>query len=380
MVVQFRVSLRSVRRLWTRFEQRGKEGLLPDYEHCGVQQAAATPAEVVEQICRTRRAHPRWGSEMIRLELESQPAIPSARTVRRHLHQAGLQPAAPGRVPAAERPRVPRAERPHQGWQTDAAEELQLRGQRRACWLRFVDECSGAFLSTFVFPMARWEQVGRHEIQAHFRETFCRWGLPERLRADNGYPWGTSGDFPPELALWVLGLGVAMVWIPPGCPQQNGVVERAQGTGQKWAEPETCRNAAELQRRCQELDCRQRERYPYQQRRSRWQVYPELQHSGRAYSRRWERRHWDLARVLDVLSQQVVMRRVDASGSVSLYHRTRYVGKPQIGKYVYVSLDPTGPTWVFADENGSEVRTHPADELTAERIQNLAVSRREGNP
>ena len=378
VVVQFRVSLRTVRRLWARFEQRGQKGLMPDYEHCGVQQAAATPLEVVDQICQTRRAHPRWGSQMIRLELESQAAMPCSRTVRRHLHKAGLQPAVAGRPLASDRPRVPRAQRPHQGWQTDAAEELRLQGERRACWLRFVDECSGAFLSTLVFPTARWEQVERYEIQRQFRETFRRWGLPERLRSDNGYPWGTSGDFPPELALWVIGLGVEMVWIPPGCPQENGVVERAQGTGQNWTEPETCRSAAELQRRCDEMDRRQRERYPYREDRSRWEVYPELQHSGRAYSDRWEQRHWDLSRVLDVVSQQVVRRHVDASGSVSLYHRTRYVGKPQIGKYVYVSLDPTGPTWVFADESGREVRTHPADELTAERIRNLSVSSRRG--
>lgn len=378
VVVQFRVSLRTVRRLWARFERRGEEGLTPDYEQCGIQQAAATPLDVVEQICQTRRVHPRWGSEMIRLELESQRGLPSARTVRRHLHKAGLQPAASGRPATAERPLVPRAERPHQGWQVDAAEELHLRSHQDACWLRFVDECSGAFLNTWVFPAARWEHVGRHAIQSQFRETFCRWGLPERLRSDNGYPWGSTGDFPPELALWVIGLGVDMVWIPPGCPQENGVVERAQGTGQKWAEPERCRTAAELQRRCDEMDQRQRERYPYQQDRSRWEVYPALQHSGRAYSRRWEQRNWDLSKVLDLVSQQVVRRHVDASGSISLYHRTRYVGKPQIGKYVYVSLDPTGPTWVFADEGGNEVRTHPADELTAERIRNLSVTCRKG--
>ena len=80
-----------------------------------------------------------------------------------------------------------------------------------------------------------------------------------------------------------------------------------------------------------------------------------------------------MSKVLAVVSQQVVKRHVDASGSVSLYNRTRYVGKPQIGKHVYVSLDPTGPTWVFAEEDGSEVRTHPADELTAHRIRSLSV-------
>jgi transposase len=373
------VSLRTVQRLFARFEQRGDDGIAPDYRRCGQQQAGATAAPLVQHVCQTRREHPRWGSEMIRLELEDHyDALPSARTLRRHLHAAGLHPAPAGRPPAADRPRVPRAERPHQGWQTDASEQLRLRGPQKACWLRVVDECSGAFLKTWVFPSARWEHVGRHAIQEALRRIFSCWGLPGRLRVDNGYPWGSTGEFPPEMALWLIGLGVDMVWIPPGCPQQNGVVERGQGTGQNWAEPHTCGGPAELQGRCDALDRRQRERYPYRDGRSRWDVYPELRHGGREYRRRQERSTWDLARVLAVVAGEVVQRRVDCTGSVSLYNRTRYVGKPYIGKAVYVSLDPSGPTWVFADEAGTEVRTHRADELTAERICSLSVAGRKG--
>jgi transposase len=370
------VSLRTVQRLFARFEQHGADAIAPHYQQCGG--PCATDAEVVHEFCQLRRAHPRWGAEMLRLELQEQHAeLPCARTIQRHLRKAGLQPAPAGRPPAGSYPRVPRAQRPHQGWQTDASEELALKS-KQACWLRVVDECSGAFLKTLIFPYARWEHVDRHRIQEAMRQVFAQWGLPEHLRVDNGYPWGSSGDFPPEMALWLMGLGVTMIWIPPACPQQNGVVERAQGTGQNWAEPQTCRDATELQKRCDAIDRRQRECYPYQDRRSRWEVYPQLKHSGRPYSPAWERRHWDLSKVLTSIAAKVVVRHVDCSGSISLYHRTRYVGKPYIGRKVYVSLDPTGPTWVTADEDGRELRTHAADELTAERIRSLSVGCRKG--
>jgi hypothetical protein len=352
---------------------------MPRYTHCGQQQAAATDPELVEAICRTRREHPRWGAEMIRLELAEQyQALPCARTLQRRLHQVGLHPAPAGRPPAAERRRVPRAARPHQGWQTDASEELRLAGRQQACWLRIVDECSGAFLTTIVFDVGRWEQVPRHVIQERLRQAFACWGRPERMRVDNGYPWGCSGDFPTEMALWLIGLDIEMVWITAGCPQENGVVERAQGTGQNWAEPQTCRDAAQLQQRCDAMDRRQREHYPYRNGRSRWDVYPELRHSGRSYHPRREPRNWDGEKVLTFLAQLVAKRKVDGTGSISVYSRTRYVGKPHIGSHVYVTLDPTGPTWVIADENGKELRTHPADELTEERIRKLDVSCRKG--
>jgi hypothetical protein len=220
--------------------------------------------------------------------------------------------------------------------------------------------------------------VGRHAIQEGLRQIFSCWGLPERLRVDNGYPWGSSGEFPPEMALWLIGLGIEMVWIPPATPQHNGVVERSQGTGKRWAEPGTCATVEELQQRCDDLDCLQRERYPYCDGRSRWEVYPGLKHTGRPYRRRDEAAAWDVSKVWAVVAKQVVRRQVDASGSISLYNRTRYVGKPSIGKAVYISLDPTGPTWVLSDADGNELRTHPANELTPERIRSLTVTCRKG--
>jgi hypothetical protein len=110
---------------------------------------------------------------------------------------------------------------------------------------------------------------------------------------DNGGPWGSAGDLPPDLALWLLGLGIAMHWNDARRPQQNGVVERAQGTGKRWAEPEQCATAAELQRRLQQMDVIQREAYPSIDGQSRVAAFPGLAHSGRRYSVAWERRHWD---------------------------------------------------------------------------------------
>jgi transposase InsO family protein len=334
---------------------------------------------VVEQVCQLRRDHPSWGAELIRVILRDQQhvtTLPCARTLRRHLQRAGLSPAPAGRPPGLPHPQVPRADQPHAGWQTDAAEEIRLHSGQRVCWLRVVDECSGAFLSTVVFPSARWENVERHAIQESLRDTFGRWGLPQRLRVDNGYPWGSTGELPPELALWLIGLGIELVWIPPGCPQDNGVVERSQGVGQQWAEPHACGDAAELQRRCDAMDRLQREAYPYADGRSRAATYPQLRHSGRPYRRGSEKKHWSLEAVLRAVAGVVVVRRVDRQGCVSLYNRTRYVGKQHAGSQVYVSVDSSGPTWVFAAADGTQLRSMVADEFTAERIRGLSVGAR----
>ena len=79
---------------------------------------------------------------------------------------------------------------------------------------------------------------------------------------DNGTPWGSSSDWPTDLALWLIGLGVAMRWNPPRRPQDNGVIERSQGTGKRWAEPGRCQDVPQLQERIDEMDRIQREVYP----------------------------------------------------------------------------------------------------------------------
>ena len=206
------------------------------------------------------------------------------------------------------------------------------------------------------------------------RRAFRRWGQPERLRVDNGVPWGSSGDLPPDLALWLVGLGVATTPNPPRRPQDNGVIERSQGTAKRWAEPGACATAAELQRRLREADLIQREEYPSLGGRTRLEAYPGLRHSGRPYSRAWERRHWDPGLVLAHLASEVVSRKVDRSGTVSLYNTNHYVGKLHAGKTVFVMLDPHRCEWLFADEQGRQLRAQPAVQLARRRIETLTVT------
>lgn len=211
-------------------------------------------------------------------------------------------------------------------------------------------------------------------MQAELRRAFARWGRPSRLRVDNGVPWGSVGDLPTDLALWLLGLEVETVCNPPRRPQDNGVVERSQGTGKRWAEPKSCADAGELQERLRDMDQIQRAEYPSVAGRSRMEAFPELAHSGRVYSAAWEKAHWSLDLVLAHLAGYAVPRKVDRSGTVSLYNANHYVGKLHHKKVIYVYLDPQRREWVFADEDGRQLRTQPAEQLSRRRIQTLTVT------
>jgi hypothetical protein len=213
------------------------------------------------------------------------------------------------------------------------------------------------------------------DVQATLRRWFERWGCPGLIQVDNGHPWGGSRDLPPPLALWLLGLGVGLAWIPPHRPQENGVVENSHGTGQRWVETERCATAEEAQRRADEEDRLQREAYPLADGRPRWLAYPWLRHSGRGYCVTWEAQVWSIGPVWDWLAGRSFPRRADCQGRVSVYGWNRLVGLAYAGTEVVLRVAAADRLWVAHDARGEEIRRWPAEELTAERICGLKVSR-----
>ena len=209
------------------------------------------------------------------------------------------------------------------------------------------------------------------QVQAAFRQVFARWGLPQRLQVDNGLPWGSKGGLPSALALWLTGLGIAVQWSRPAVPQDNGVVERSMRTAKAWANPGTCRDRHEVQRRLDQMDLIQREEYPALAGKTRMEVWPELRHSGRAYSRGGEKGHWDFRASLARLECFAVRRRVSKQGRVSLYDRPYTVGVSLADQEVLVQFCADRMEWIVSDRRDCQVRLLPASTVTRENIVTL---------
>jgi hypothetical protein len=208
------------------------------------------------------------------------------------------------------------------------------------------------------------------------RHSFQRWGRPQRLRVDNGPPWGSRGDLPTDLVCWLAGLGVEVTANPPRKPEDNGVVERSQWVGKQWCEPWTCRSSVELQERLEVMDRVQRERYPSIGGRSRLEAYPGLKHSGRPYDPVQEEASWDLGKVWELVGKHRVPRRVEGRGQVSVYNRPYSVGVAWARQIIWVGFDPQEGAWTFQDERGHEIRRKVARELSLESVRKMEVTNR----
>jgi hypothetical protein len=223
-------------------------------------------------------------------------------------------------------------------------------------------------------PHGYFTQVPPGQVQSELRCCFKRWGRPTSVRVDNGNPWGSWGDLPTPLALWLVGLNIGVIWNPPRRPQDNGVVERSQGVAFNWAEPDRCHTPTELQHRLDEEDLVQRELYPHGQFGGRLQAYPRLAHSGRSFSTSWERMNWSWEAVLEHLTSVMVPRRVDCCGKIGLYHDKVYVGAVNRGKKAVVQFDAETAEWVITDSRGVELCRRPLTQLSADSLRGLRAT------
>jgi hypothetical protein len=206
------------------------------------------------------------------------------------------------------------------------------------------------------------------------RVLFADWGLPGCLRGDTGVPWGAPGDLPADLALWLIGLGVAVPHNRPRHGQENGRVERSHGVLGTWAEPATWADAAAVQTALTAACRFQREADPAIRGMSRATAFPALRAGGRPFNPAREGAHFDERRVWTVLAGRLWTRRVDKVGRISVSNRALGVGRRWAGQTVALTFDTEAVAWVVRDDHGTELARHPAVELSRERILVLAVS------
>ena len=190
---------------------------------------------------------------------------------------------------------------------------------------------------------------------------------------DNGWPWGSGGDLPPPLALWLWGLGCGVIWNPPRRPQKNGKVERFHGLLDPWGEPGQCADWAAWEARVTWVVQLQREVYPAVAGQSRLAACPALRQNPRRFGPETEA-VWSVAAVHAQLARGQWRRVVGKKGQITVYNRAVSVGTSHARDTVWVRFDADTRQWVATARAGQEVKRWAAPELTAARILALDVS------
>jgi len=203
-------------------------------------------AAVEAQVLAVRDAHPAWGARKIAHCLERDGVTPPApSTVHQMLRRNDRIVAPPGGpAPPLGRFEMPA---PNQLWQMDFKGRMPLTCGAASHPLTMIDDHSR--YSLCVGACANEQST---TVRQHLTGTFQRYGLPDALFVDNGSPWGdTGGSRWTALRVWLLRLGVDVIYARPYHPQSRGKNERFHRTlkAEVFA-LRSFRDLAELQRAC----------------------------------------------------------------------------------------------------------------------------------
>lgn len=199
-----------------------------------------TDPVIVEALVDARRLHPTWGpKKLLKLLSKRDPHLiwPARTTVCDLLARHGLvkkprkrrhlsHPGKPSSIISA----------PNQVWCADFKGQFKTRDGIYCYPLTITDGFSRYLIGCQ--GLLTTECVSAKEV---FQKAFRKFGLPERIRTDNGVPFATvSLGRLSRLSAWWIRLGVVPELIEPGKPQQNGRHERMHRT----LKAETTRPAA----------------------------------------------------------------------------------------------------------------------------------------
>ena len=212
-----------------RYEKEGPIGLL-DRPRTPIAIPHRTSAVIEDAVVLMRKKRPTWGPKKLLFELKAtEPGVawPSPSTVGEILKRKGLI-----------RPRRRRVRTewtggtlegsagPNDLWAIDFKGHFALGNRARCHPLTVTDLCS-----RFLLKCEGLLRQGVDLVKPQLELTFREFGLPNRLRSDNGPPFSSlaPGGLCP-LAVWLIQLGVTPERIRPSSPQENGSHERMHRT------------------------------------------------------------------------------------------------------------------------------------------------------
>lgn len=209
-----------------RHREQGAPGLT-DRSRRPRRSPSRTEDSIEAAVIALRDKHPAWGGRKLRARLDTlgHDGVPAPSTITAILRRHGrIDPAV-----APKHTAFTRFERaaPNELWQMDFKGHVPMRVGGRCHPLTILDDHSRFSIGLFACDNERGETV-----RTHLTAVFRRYGLPERMLADNGSPWGVTHD--PRrytrLEVWLLRLGVMLSHGRPLHPQTQGKDERFHRT------------------------------------------------------------------------------------------------------------------------------------------------------
>jgi len=303
-----------------------------------------------QRIKRLRKQGGKWGAEKIRMELVerynySESELPSRSSITRFLREQKLVATRPSRsdlVSEEER----EVHHLHDLWEMDAQGSVLTPGGDYISPINVKDYKSGAHC--VCFPVPTKSSRGKANCEAYLwalRYAFECFGIPKRLQVDKDSVFidtRSASPFPLRFHLYLVGLGIKVLFIKFAPPRRQARVERSHQTMDNWVfKQRGLSDFRDYWQECQRTVRQYNETFKSAttQGETRLKKHPELYKNTRTYSIKTEHKIWCMKRVKKYLSKHTFYRVVAGNTTISLGGKVYSLRGAEKGKEVRVKYN-----------------------------------------
>jgi transposase InsO family protein len=234
---RFKITRRTGYKWLLRYQDEGLLGL-EDQSRRPVNYPNQVSAYIDEYVVRLRKDDPEWGAKKLHKIINnhkeqgmySYPTVPCKTTITKILKRNGLIPSNRSKQSAGfERFEY---EYPNELWQMDYKGYFKLLNKGVCHPLTITDDHS-----RYNICLKACENQKETTVKQSLINVFRKYGLPNKILADNGGPWGTKGIESADgnrsytaLEKWLIQLNIQLIHGKPYHPQTQGKEERFHRT------------------------------------------------------------------------------------------------------------------------------------------------------
>jgi len=332
---------------------------------------------VVFKILDLRHHHPGWGALTIWTELNQDKSlsgfkIPKPSTIALLLKLKGLTKVYEEHV-EMPRSKMHFPNRPHHIWQIDSQGATDVNSIGRVNLINTKDVFSKLYSGTLPAPARSHNgSPSGTDYQLALRLAFSEFGMPQKIQTDHaGVFFENKGKspFPTRFHLWLVSLGIDLIYSRKYRPTDQAVVERAHRTiadqvlkGQSFDSLKALHRYCDARRKClnEQIPSSSTKGLPP------LMAFPNAKFSGRAYRPEIERKLIQLPRIFQFLSQGKWNRKAGKTKTVHLGGQWYYIKKAASFSKVRITFEKKENLLIFRDVNELILDKQPIKGITTE--------------
>lgn len=207
-----------------RFFENGEEGL-EELPRTPKSNPSKIHSDIEQCILWIREQYPKWGPKKIHAKMQSDfnhLKIPSESSIGNILKKHNLSNPRFYRRHVAKTAPLSECSKPNDIWMYDFKGWFKTRDGAKCEPLTITDG-----FSRYLLECKHMERKREKDVWNVLQRTFLEFGLPNKMRSDNGPPFASLAvGRLSQLAIKLIKIGITPEWIEPGHPEENGRHER----------------------------------------------------------------------------------------------------------------------------------------------------------